>query len=125
MSCEVICCEVPEIIKEIVEENSESYLEQLFSILDGELSLDCFLAGYFEKILEMLFRLNTVLLMRFLNSRGLMMLRRFLRHIDNYSIMQIVQRLMLPHIPFANPSDTELTSIEDVHEMYQCRWSYE
>ena len=57
MSCEVICCEVPDILNRIVLEKDGIYLNRLLSFLDTDSpALDYYLAGYFEKILEMLFR---------------------------------------------------------------------
>lgn len=124
MSCEVICCEISEILKVLVEDQNGRYLHKLFTFLSVNSKLDCYLAGYFEKILEMLFRNMTVLMMKFFNSSGLELLKLFLNHIDNYSIMQIVQRLMLPHIPFSNSPEMENISYEDMKDFYQCNWSY-
>jgi hypothetical protein len=105
MSCEVICCEVPELLSNLVECNNGRLLNKLFSFLHQQTILDCYLAGYFEKILEMLFRKLTNFMMNYFNSYGIQLLKIFLYHVDNYSIMQIIQRLMLPHLPFAAPSD--------------------
>ena len=64
MSCEVICCEVPEILNLLVLDRDGFYLKKLLSFLDQtEPGLDNYLAGYFEKILEMLFRRMTGLLL--------------------------------------------------------------
>ena len=78
MSCEVICCEIPKILQAIVEDYDEKFLAKLFSFLSREEKLDNYLAGYFEKILEMLFRRMTVTMMRYFNTRGLELLRLFL-----------------------------------------------
>jgi hypothetical protein len=104
------------------------HLNLLFSILQPQpteaatesTELDHYLAGYFEKVLEMLFRRMTVQLMTYLNNGGIDLLKLFLDHIYNYSIMQIVQRVLLPHIPF---NDIEnLSSAEKL--LHQCDWSY-
>lgn len=126
MSCEVVCCEVPEILNSLVEQHEGKYLRSLFSLLENEARLDNYLSGYFEKILEMLFRRMTVPMMSFLNDAGPPLLLRFLRHIDNYSIMQIVQRLMLPHIPFSSQQSDSLETVpyDEIKEHYQCNWSY-
>eukprot|EP01038_Epipyxis_sp_PR26KG_P014748 gene14748-19824_t len=124
MSCEVICCEVPAILNAITEEYDGRYLDKLFSLLTVNPKLDNYLAGYFEKILEMLFRNMTVSMMRYFNTSGISLLEKFVAHIDNYSIMQIVQRLMLPHIPFTNSTEMENISYEEIKEVYQCNWSY-
>lgn len=123
MSCEVFCCEVAEIIHALVENQEGKHLKKLFSILDSDQPLDNHLAGYFEKILEMLFRRMTISVMSFLNTNGTPLFLRFLHHIDNYSITQIVQRLMLPHIPFSNIADFDGISSEE-RSQYQCVWSF-
>ena len=50
MSCEVICCEVNDIIFSIVNPTDTSLLDLLFSILDTEEELNAYSAGYFEKV---------------------------------------------------------------------------
>ena len=101
-SCEVFCCEVTNILETLVNGYEGKYFDRLFSILTLDSPLDHFLAGYFEKILAILFRRMTEPVMTYLNRGGMALLHKFLVHIDNYSVMQIVQRLMLPHIPFSN-----------------------
>ena len=49
MSCEVICCEVPEILNAVANENDSSPLRRLFSLLDEEGDIDAHRAGYLEK----------------------------------------------------------------------------
>lgn len=73
------------------------------------LSLDQYLAGYFEKILDLIFRYFTDAIMTYLNDLGLELFMKFIRHIYSYSIMQLIQRLLLPHLPFFNliNNDTE------------------
>jgi hypothetical protein len=135
MSCEVVCCEVPELLSILVEDRNGHYLDRLFQFLDqpADQELDSHLAGYFEKILEMLFRKMTVAMMTYFNSKELTLFSRFLRHIRNYSVMQIVQRLMLPHLPFSNPGDSELLSFDEQQQggngpnsllEQQCNWSF-
>jgi hypothetical protein len=124
MSCEVICCEVPEILRILVENSDGRLLDKLFSFLTTESKLDYYLAGYFEKILEMLFKKMTVPLMKYFNESGPQLLSRFLDHVDNYSIMQIIQRLMLPHIPFNNVTEQEAEALAADKSLYQCNWSY-
>jgi hypothetical protein len=134
MSCEIFCCEVGGVLDVLVQSKQ---LDLLFSILNTPTAtptdtttptdptspsdeLDHYLAGYFEKVLEMLFRRMTVPVMAYLNQGGLDLLKLFLHHIYNYSIMQIVQRVLLPHIPF---NDIEnLNSQERL--LHQCDWSY-
>jgi hypothetical protein len=122
MSCEVMCCEVLEILQ-VLTQGDDSKLLKLFSFLDATGDLDCYLAGYFEKILEMLFRNATSHMMNFFNERGAALLQSFLNHVSNYSIMQIVQRLMLPHLPFSLQSE-EMLNDEGARETCQCHWSF-
>lgn len=124
MSCEIICCEMPEILHILVEERDGAFLDCLFDFLNQEGALDCFLAGYFEKILEMLFRKMTTSMMLYFNRKGMPLFRLFLDHISNYSIMQIIQRLMLPHLPFSSPENDVLTFPEDLKDVEQCNWSF-
>lgn len=124
MSCELICCEMPEILHILVEERDGAFLDCLFDFLNQEGALDCFLAGYFEKILEMLFRKMTTPMMMYFNRKGMPLFRLFLEHISNYSIMQIIQRLMLPHLPFSSPENDVLTFPEDLKDVEQCNWSF-
>lgn len=124
MSCEVICCEAPEILSGLVEKGNGKFINKLFSFLSCEDRLDYYLAGYFEKILEMLFRRMTVPMMKYFNDAGTALLVKFLNHMDNYSIMQIVQRLMLPHIPFSNLNDNDADLSDEERLQRQCNWSY-
>ena len=101
MSCELFCCEIPEMLHYLKNDSEDKIIKRLFSILDSKDPLDNYLAGYFEKVLEMLFRKLTAPVMRLLNTEGTALLTKFLGHIDNYSVMQLVQRLLLPHIPFS------------------------
>lgn len=119
MSCEVICLEIAEIVDNLVNSFDRKFLVKLFQLLDNTSPLNSYLAGYFEKVLEMLFRKQTSGIMTFINDGGLPLFNKFLIHIDNYSIMQIVQRLMLPHIPFSSLTDS------DIHEEDEtsCLWS--
>ena len=132
ISCEIICSEVPQILCNLVEEFDCALLDKLFSFLSisndednaEKTKLDYYLSGYFEKILEMLFRRMTIPMMRYFNAAGIALFKQFLHHIDNYSIMQIVQRLMLPHIPFSNSPELDSIPYEEIRQRYQCHWSY-
>jgi hypothetical protein len=124
MSCELFCCEVPSILQRLVEEEDGRHFTQLLAALDSPLPLDHYLAGYLEKILDMLFRQMTLPVMRYLNRGGICIFRKFLTHIDNYSIMQIVQRLMLPHIPFSLETSDVETMTPEQRENCTCDWSF-
>jgi len=122
MSCEILCCEVPEILVrfEASKDEEAGLLSQLFSLLDSKEPIGQYLAGYFEKVLDMLFRRMTSTMMTFMNAGGVPLLTRFLNHVDNYSILQIVQRLMLPHIPF-NMNMTDMAMDCDTKDV-RCDW---
>ena len=120
MSCEVFCCEIPEILQVLVHGEGGGLMKQLFKFLELEAPIDNHLAGYFEKVLEMLFRHMTVPVMQYINERGPELLKKFLKHMSNYSIMQLVQRLMLPHIPFTMPDD----GIDSIPQEDKCNWSF-
>ena len=118
MSCEVICLEIADVVDNLVNSFDRKFLVKLFQLLDNPSPLNSYLAGYFEKVLEMLFRKQTTGIMTFINDGGLPLFNKFLMHIDNYSIMQIVQRLMLPHIPFSSLTENEIQEDE-----VSCQWS--
>ncbi len=142
MSCEILCCEIADILNifevgtstdnniniDAVDKDSitnmnnrNDALIKLFSILDETAPLNQYQAGYFEKILDMLFRRNTSHMMRFINDGGEELFNKFVNHLENYSILQIVQRLLLPHIPFSINSDQDspLDELDDV----KCNWA--
>lgn len=123
MACELFCCEIQKMLDVLVENQEGKLLGMLFSLLDNDAPLDHYLAGYFEKILEMLFRRMTVPVMSYLNRGGIPLLQKFLNHIENYSVMQIVQRVMLPHIPFSMDDVEEMTPEDRL--VYQCNWSFQ
>ena len=50
MSCEVICCEVPDILSAVANEKNPDPLRRLFSLLDEEGDIDAHRAGYLEKV---------------------------------------------------------------------------
>lgn len=123
MSCEVFCSEVPAILHLLVEADGGAYFDRLLSVLDSEPPLDNYHAGYLEKILDMLFRQMTLSVMAYFNGHGVTLFQKFLHHVDNYSMMQVLQRLLLPHIPFsAETSDTSKMTIEEISNS-SCNWS--
>ncbi len=123
MSCEVFCCEISNILQVLIEHEDGRFLTEFFSFLDVDGILDSYLAGYFEKVLEMLLRYNTGPIVKFLNDGGIPMFSQFLKHVDNYSVMQLVQRIMLPHIPFSISADAEMI-VPGVKDDNQCRWAF-
>lgn len=95
MACEAICCENDHVLDALVSTRDGEMLRRIFSLLDKEGDLDDRLTGYFEKVVFVLLRLRCVQLMAFLNAGGLPLFRKFVRHLDNYSIMQVVEKLFL------------------------------
>ena len=91
-----------------------SLLDLLFSLLDQEV-MDDRLGGYFEKVRDLLTfllvnsQMKKVLMVLFLhrpsslgsyiNSGGLPLFHKLIRHIYNHSIMQILLKLLLPPPP--------------------------
>ena len=162
MACEVICCEINSIIdivvdgvvveaneKDQVEEDnndavevstkkSHRILDVFFSLLyktrAGE--LDDFRAGYFDKILSVLFRKRPKAMSAYMNEGGgkeaVTLMTAMMDHLYSHSIMQIVQRLLLP------PPSSFLTKDEDDDDddsdkngdfeddtrdsLFQCHW---
>lgn len=92
-------------------------LDVLFSVLydtpPGE--LDDYRAGYFDKILTVLFRKRPEDLSNYMNqggSRGVeSLMKAMFSHLYSHSIMQIAQRLMLPprpHQALSSPNEQDL-----------------
>ena len=50
MSCEVLCCDISDILDTLCEADDGKLLDKLFSLLQVDPPLDCRLAGYFEKV---------------------------------------------------------------------------
>lgn len=135
MSCEVICCEVKSILDTLVDgyvpssdgqvivgdgeslgeapqETRRLIIDLLFQMLydanSGE--IDDYRAGYFDKILSVLFRKRPQSLATYFNEGGgrgqLVLMKAMFKHLYSHSIMQIVQRLLLPQPPLP-PKDEE------------------
>ncbi|GMH65482.1 hypothetical protein TrRE_jg3513 [Triparma retinervis] len=120
MACEVICCDVVQIIDGIVDAGTEEggeeggegegeakenpptaqvnnvLLDILFSLLDQPAPLPARQAGYFEKVLTSLFRRRPSSLALYINAGGFPLFSKFLSHLSNYSIMTLVKRMMMP-----------------------------
>lgn len=134
MACEVICCEVPAIIDqlvdgeveggsaqhivmaeddvEVVESRPKRLLDLLFSLLYRTTRLDDYRAGYFEKILRVLFKKRPDDMSAYINSGGGLgdqasLISAMLRHLYSHSIMQIAQRLLLPQRPTPKKEEKE------------------
>lgn len=122
MSCEVFCCEIASILQIFVEHEDGKLLSEFFTFLDVDGVIDSYLAGYFEKVLEMLLRHTTGPVIQFLNDGGIPMFSQFLKHVDNYSVMQLVQRIMLPHIPFSMSAEADMAA--PGREEPLCSWAF-
>eukprot|EP00934_Nitzschia_sp_Nitz4_P001368 Nitzschia sp. Nitz4//scaffold3_size479765//165626//168586//NITZ4_000068-RA/size479765-processed-gene-0.74-mRNA-1//1//CDS//3329550662//1368//frame0 len=139
MSCEVICSEIDGVIDMLVdgfvpddetkegeepqpsaegtEESSSKpkrrILDLLFDMLfNGEPgSIDDYRAGYFDKILSVLFRKRPEALGQYINTGGERgteaLMNALFQHLYAHSIMQIVQRLLLPQPPLPFRPDDE------------------
>jgi hypothetical protein len=85
--------------KEAPAKHPKRILDLLFSIVLNNEVLDDYRAGYFEKILRVLFRRRSDDMVQYVNDRADTLLPALLRHLYSHSILQIVQRLLLPHRP--------------------------
>ena len=117
-------------------------LDLLFSMLydsqPGE--VDDYRAGYFDKVLSVLFRKRPQALSAYVNEGGgrgnVTLMKAMFKHLYSHSIMQIVQRLLLPQppLPISNEDDPEKEGDElysdtleaaDLDGMgaFRCNWS--
>jgi hypothetical protein len=157
MACEVICCEMKGIVDAIVDgfvPDSTSdiadkdprptrILDLLFSMLydskEGE--IDDYRAGYFDKILSVLFRKRPQAMSQYINEGGgkgdTVLMEAMLNHLYSHSLMQIVQRLLLPQPPLPSKEEEgdddqkgddlytdHMESAErDGLDLFRCSWS--
>ena len=84
------------------EDNRQRILDLLFSVLYNTEAgqLDDFRAGYLEKILSVLFRVRPEAMSEYINTGGgrgnVSLMKAMFRHLYSHSMMQLVQRLLLP-----------------------------
>jgi hypothetical protein len=110
----------------------------LYNAKPGE--IDDYRAGYFDKVLSVLFRKRPQALSKYVNEGGgrgnISLMKAMFKHLYSHSIMQIVQRLLLPQPPLPprpeeDPDkDDELYSdtMEGAVDMdgmgaFRCNWS--
>ena len=108
--------------EDTIEDNAEVTLEDsrrttildlLFSMLydSGPGEIDDYRAGYFDKILSVLFRKKPQALSLYINEGGgrgqETLMRAMFKHLYSHSIMQIVQRLLLPLAPLPLQGDDD------------------
>jgi len=109
VSCEIVCCDVPEVLDTLVEGRDGALLASLFRILGWEGGegagaaggqeagpLDPRLAGYFEKVFALLHQRKGLELVTFLNGGGIALFGRFAACLESYSVMEAVRRMLQP-----------------------------
>jgi serine/threonine-protein phosphatase 6 regulatory subunit 3 len=96
MACEVICCDISEIIDTVTEANNGAMMDQLFSLLQLDAPLDARLAGYFEKVVALLLQRKTLQMITYINKGGMDLFALFVKHIDSFSILELVRRILQP-----------------------------
>jgi hypothetical protein len=120
-----------------------SLLDLLFSILyDSEPGeIDDYRAGYFDKILSVLFRKRPQEMSDYINGGGGkgsdILMAAMIKHLYSHSIMQIVQRLLLPQ-PSIQPKPDDQEEVEEGGDLitetmegvemdglglFRCEWS--
>jgi SIT4 phosphatase-associated protein len=159
VACEVICSEINAILDTVVDGqisrivSSSNYekvhiedvhhskpitiLDLLFSLVysAGKGQLDDYRAGYFDKILTVLCRTRPLALSSYLNEGGgkgrLVLMKAMINHLYSHSVLQIVQRLMMPNsstfysngeaqsMAFANNDDCQ----EDPQNLFRSKWA--
>ena len=88
-------------------------LDLLFSMLydAGPGEIDDYRAGYFDKILSILFRKRPQALSQYINEGGgkgkTVLMSTMFKHLYSHSIMQIIQRLLLPQPSYLSEYDGE------------------
>lgn len=143
MACEVICCDIASILEILVQGTSTSsekmsLLDLLFQMLiSTEHKIDDRRAGYLEKITTLLLRKCPEPMKDYLNKDffegsihchgGSQLMRCMFHHLHSFSIMQILQRLLLRPPPASTP-DEEEEEEDDMDDdepmgMIQCNWS--
>ncbi|CAJ1917836.1 unnamed protein product [Cylindrotheca closterium] len=153
MACEVICCEIKGIVDTIVDgfvpegmgsanedgPRPQRILDLLFSVLyDADVGqFDDYRAGYFDKVLSVLFRKRPQALGEYINEGGgrgdTVLMKAMMKHLYSHSLMQIVQRLLLPQPPLpekdedGNPIDDlygdplDMTDMDGM-DLFRCTW---
>ena len=133
VACEVICSEINAIVDTVVDgqvspiishdddnvqafspaESPTMILDLFFSVLFNteKGQMDDYRAGYFDKILSVLCRKRPAALTTYLNEGGgkgrLVLMKAMMQHLYSQSILQVVQRLMMPHPSSFFPNDDE------------------
>lgn len=94
------------------------FLSVLYDTPIGE--LDDYRAGYLEKILSILFRKRPQALSEYINTGGgkgnVVLMKAMFKHLYSHSIMQLVQRLLLPTPQHLQPNPEMSTDADDGEE---------
>ena len=162
VACEVICSEINSIIDTLVD-GQVSAISQVTSYSDDNVEvampaelptmildlffsllyktepgkMDDYRAGYFDKILNVLCRKRPVAMTTYMNEGGglgrLVLMKAMLQHLHSQSILQVVQRLLLPHPSsfYHNEEDEETWTNgdddddedDDNQRLFRSRWS--
>jgi len=146
LACEVICCEVNVLLDTLVEgrvppsedtdEGNEPILllDLLFSLLTNTKigDMDDRRAGYFDKVISVLMQRRPMAVTNYLNQGGSLgvstIMNAFFNHMYSHSIMQVLQRLLMPQQPVAASQEGNEPNWngEEIHEgdqSVQCTWS--
>jgi hypothetical protein len=108
VACEIICCEVSNILEVLAPPSDHSHLRLLFSILEAPAPLDVRAAGYLEKVVTVLLKHKCPAIIECINEGGLDWFRLFIRHMSNFSVMKILRRLLLPRDVALNGGEQHL-----------------
>ena len=82
----------------LVEAKDGALMDQLFSVVTASTPATHRLAGYFEKVLNVIFRRKSVSVMQYIDKKAMPLFRDFCRQLHNYSIMQSLRTLLLPAV---------------------------
>jgi hypothetical protein len=78
--------------------------------------LDDYRAGYLDKVFAVLSRARPQSMTQYVQDRGLDLLRDLIKHLYSHSIMQIVQRMLMP-------SGNTMEEDDEENRTFRCRWS--
>jgi hypothetical protein len=110
--------------------HDDMILDLFFSLLytTEKGQLDDYRAGYFDKILAVLCRKRSQALTLYINEGGgkgrLVLMKAMLKHLYSHSILQVVQRLLLPS-PDPNDwndDDDDDDDEEDAQQVFRSKW---
>ena len=104
----------------VADPRPQPILDLLFSMLyDSESGqIDDYRAGYFDKLLSVLFRKRPQAMSVYVNNGGgrgnTALMKAMFKHLYSHSIMQIVQRLLLPQPPLPPRDENEENEGDDL-----------